>query len=257
MWLESAPDDKMSFDEADGKLDVNWLMEPVPADGPVDEPQMPDEDEETEPVEDEAEEAEEAAGEVPVRAAASDEMSGDDPIGSSPMHLLDEAEERIGTIEGMVADIILADVQDEVFLGEPEDEDESTDAEPDEEIVGEDVDEEEDQKDAKRAAAVRAANQGSVVQGLAGMLKRAVTAAAIAAEEAVGDNPEEAAPGDEGGGQADEVQNRIEGLMERIQKLEESIASLLNTQMEDTELVDLPEDDDPSTIVEGESDEDG
>ena len=237
VWLEADPENKMSFDAMEAAHDVTWEMEPTPADG------------------------------TPRQAAATpDELAemGGYNKPNSPMQLLDEAEERIGTIEGMVADVILADVQDEVFLGEPEDEDEPTDDEPDEEIVGEDVDEEEDQpKDAKRASAVAAAKDGSLVQGLAGMLQRAVVAAAIAADEAAGSNPSEDVPEGDGevasedgdASQAAEVAARIESLMDRIQKLEESIAGLLDSQMEDTELVDLPDDTEDS-IVEGESDDD-
>lgn len=223
VWLESDPESKMTFDQADSGLDIEWEMEPYPADG------------------------------SPKAAAVGME---DDTLSdpTDPFALLDKAEERIATIEGMVADVMLADLQDEAFLGEPEDEDPDYDATTDaEDTEDKDLDEESPAVKMRRAKkaqrAAMAAEKGSVVEGLAGMLERAVVAAAIAAEEAAGDVVEE--PVKEGA--PDEVQSRIESLMDRISKLEESVAQLLDTQLDDAEL--LPDEDDETTITEGDEDD--
>ena len=242
VWLETDPDKKMSFDEAEEALDVEWLMEPVPADGPVDEPAMPDDpDAEPEPpVEDE----------MPKQSA----VEAVDPLGvpdaeSDPMALLDEAEGRIGTIEGMVADIMLADVQDEQFLDEPEDEDPETDDSNDPEYVDMDVDEKAKRAaaDPHQATAARLAiEHGSIVAGLAPALQLAAHFAAVAADEAAGD---EVADDDK-----KQFADRLGALMERLGKLEETVAQLLDSQMEDSELVDA--DPEVDTVTEGEPDSD-
>lgn len=241
VWLESDPDKKMSFDEAEEALDVEWLMEPVPADGPADEPQF-DEEAEAEPTEDEE----------PMQAA----VESVDPMGipdaeSNPLALLDEAEGRIGTIEGMVADIMLADVQDEQFLDEPEDEDPETDASNDPEYVDMDVDEKAKPKQASadphQATAARLAMEhGSIIAGLAPALQLATHLAAVAADEAAGDEVED--------DDKKQFADRLAALMERLGKLEETVAQLLDSQMEDSELVEV--DPEVDTVTEGEPDSD-
>lgn len=220
VWLEADPDNKLTFDAADAAHSVEWLMEPVPADG------------------------------TPQQAS----VEYVDPMGfgadASPDELFEEAERRVATIEGMVADVILADVQDETFLGEPEDEDPGSDDSNDDEGIA---------PDAKAASAMQSAKEGSVVDGLAGMLHRAVVAAAIAAEEvkdAEADGDE--ADGDEADGEADpgvEFAERMEALMGRVSKIEEEVARLLDTQMQDSELVEIPDEDADTVVVEGESED--